>query len=709
MDDIRWFTLKNSGGFVVHMWIKGCYKTIKNNKDIRITESKTIDLAKYVDNVYEGNQVYLQVQVVGKSSGVNASEKFVYKRDSKRHAHYTISGVLGSIKLKLNSIKTEENDINYDEKQVYDCLGVEPKGKATNYSNDVQGICHDDSNWYISHGAGTKKYDRNYGEVFKIPVTQSLSKNVSGDWVRLDDCKVYNHGVLENHRFYKFFNSANEAVGAKIGEIHFGDIDCYRGHVFVPVYQNGEDGSVDAQILVFSTKNFDLEHQEILYKNEASKMTFGRLGWCAVNPNDGCLYASDSHISRNIGDGCSPVMAFKINLDNLGKGKVFTNVTEKGIDLLMPDGSEFEMAACMQGGCFDPYDTLYLVSGFEERKKHDGVFAFKLQRNVTSVLSKYISDRAYYIWVDKGRPLQTKEEAKKDWLEATWQINSAMANGTLMYSKAPESARAYFKKRPDGQLVSAIDFSFDGDALIYPEEPEGITYWDLRRTTCGDAMCGKSTLHVLRLKNNGESLIRVQDSYNLHNYNITSMETTDRYETFSPSTLRSVYNPVSQNWAILDGSGRAILEFSTSSGAEKALTVLRQFRALVEIAAVPGPGCGDKHDLGRVVLLNPVGTVNASSDVSFGFDFDIGDSCVQGLDLGSSVCKNPATERVDANQGYLFFWAAMMENPKESSFYPMNAYNERDVWRLFEMAKGYSRICFTRPNTASGRAICWFE
>ena len=709
MDDIRWFTLNNDGAFVVHMWIKGCYKTIKNNKDIRVYEKKTIDLAEYVDNVYEGNQVYLQVQVVGKSSGVNASEKFVYRRDSKRHAYYTISGMLGSVKLKLKSIKTEENDIYYDEKQVYDCVGVEPKGAATNYSNDVQGICHDTSFWYVSHGAGTKDYDRNYGEVFKVPVTHSLSKNLSANCVKLDDCKVYNHGVLEKHRFYKFFNSSNEAVGVKIGEIHFGDIDCYEGHLFVPVYQNGNDGSVDAQILIFSTVNFDLEHQEILYKNEASKMAFGRLGWCAVNPHDGCLYTSDSYISRNIGDGSSPVMAFKIDLDNIGKGKVFTNVTEKGIDLLMPDGSEFEMEACMQGGCFDPYDTLYLVSGYyTKRKKHDGVFAFKLQRNVTSVLDKYISDRAYYIWVDKGRPLQTKEEAKKDWLEASWQIKSAMTSGTLMYTKAPESARAYFKKRPDGQLVSAMDFSFDTDALTTPEEPEGITYWDLRRTTCGDAMCGKSTLHVLRLKNNGESLIHVQDSYSLHNYNITSIETTDRYESYSPNTLKSIFNPVSCNWAIVNGDGRAILEFANSTVAAEALTVLKQFRGLIEIAAVPGPGYGIKFDFGRVILLNPVGAINAPSNISSGLDFDINDSCVEGLNLGSSECKNPHTERAGSS-GYVFFWAAMLVNSKNQSFYPMNAYNEGDAWRLFNMAKGHSKLCTLNARTASGRLINWFE
>lgn len=155
----------------------------------------------------------------------------------------------------------------------YELRNTNPEECYTDFCNDIQGICHDDKYWYVSHGAGSKTADRNYGEIQMVrPGRLGIKNNYTCK--KMSDCPIwekekrwiFRDKTKVNHRFYKFFYQGRVPVGMKIGEIHIGDIDCYNGFLFVPINGNDDNKNVLAQILVFSTKTFNCIHQEVLYK-----------------------------------------------------------------------------------------------------------------------------------------------------------------------------------------------------------------------------------------------------------------------------------------------------------------------------------------------------------------------------------------------------------------------------------------------------------
>lgn len=487
----------------------------------------------------------------------------------------------------------------------YENLEYSPDNVVTDFSDDVQGICHDDEYWYISHGAGSLNYSsliggRNYGVIHQVPLL-GLDKKINYRVEQLSEgCKVYSKGKLLQHRFYKYYSlDSGKPVGIKVGEIHFGDIDYYQGFIFVPVFQSGKEGDVDAQILVFSTQTFDCVWRERLKKK--GNVYFEKLLWCAVNPLDGCLYTSDTFISSSFEGDHSPIMAFKINVALLKKlekvknrdsfaGSVFTSVNKDGIILYRGEktGSgefkarPYEIDARMQGGCFDSFDTLYLCAGFGSHEKHDGVTAFVLFRDHKDSTQEFIQTRAYYIWKDKGAPLQSEAERKKDWFEASWQINSAVQSGFIRFDGPAFAGLACTKS--DGSDESAIDFTFDGKYLFYPEEPEGITYWDLRKYA-GKSDCGwlKGCLHVLKLKNNATYILGGIDSFSVQNYVLRNLESPIKCMYYDPNRLEIKYNPISKRWVVVGKDNFPLKEFKSKNEAENAVLVMRNFKTILKI------------------------------------------------------------------------------------------------------------------------------
>lgn len=488
-----------------------------------------------------------------------------------------------------------DDNLNGTPTRKYENIGCAPKKVATNFSNDIQGICHDKDHWYISHGAGSLEYEdliggRNYGAIHTVPVGYLGKKIKFTEEKQSKGCMVYSKGILSEHRFYKYYDTiTKKPIGIKVGEIHFGDIDFYNGYIFVPVYQNGKEGDVDAQILIFSTETFDCVWQERLKKHNDY---FEKHAWCAVNPMDGCLYTSDGHISSSFEKGCSPVMAFKINFNNLEKKQypVFSCVNENGIELKRcknynptPLTEPYNLDAGTQGGCFDPFDTLYLSTGFGSHQKNDGITAFTLIRDNESSMNEFIQKRAYYIWQEKGSPLQSEEDKRKDWLKATWQICSAFQSGFLKFNGPVRAGHACTKEY---SAESAIDFSFDGDSKTRPEEPEGLTYWDLRKyakkNQVGEEWLNGS-LHALKLHNNGESLVKGEDSYSMQNYVIRNLESPLENISYDPTSLTVEKNPISKRWTVLSQEFTPLKEFETEEEAINAIQIMKQFESIIRL------------------------------------------------------------------------------------------------------------------------------
>lgn len=717
---IRYISLINSSATISHIRIQGGSQSYNIDTNILSGEKKTADLANSNGKIKEGDDVWLEAVVVGGNNNM-AIDHFKYSQYTQNTAIYTLTG--NTIENKLIFSRFLSYDDSYKDLRTYDKVNANPCNQGTNYTNDIQGICHDENAWYISQGAGKKKFDRNYGSVYKIPKGQSLGKNIEKHERNEGTCDVFDLSKGENHlahhRFYKIYNNSNKVIGFKIGEIHFGDIDCHKGFLFIPVYQNGDDGSVDAQILIFKTDTFECIHREILYKKD--KIPFNSLGWCAINPNDDCLYTSDSHISSYRFDGKnSPIMAFKIDFDRLNKGglkiddHIFTLVTPNGIQLEMPNHSEFIIIDSMQGGCFDPYDTLYLSSGYEEHEANDGIFAFKLKRDIEQVRKEYIEKRAYFIWEEHGCRPQNKEQAQQDWKDAEWQIDNAFKLGNLAFSKAPHLATVFLKKNENTLLTSPIAFDFEGAydntkplstaiSVYAPQEPEGLTYWDLRDCKkATDYGYSKASLHALLLTNNGSA--PVYDSFSMRNYNITSVEASDYIVNYNPYSLEVKYNPLTNSKVIISDGKTPIWNFSDDQDANTLISIFSQFRQLLIIGNKPS-NC-NPHDFSKAILQKPVSKTNLYQSASEVFCYS--QAYASGFNLGSTPCSNPNTQRID-NNDILFFWAATLVNSANNQDkLQLSVYNEDDAKRIVDMSKQFSKLCILNSSTEKNK-LYWFE
>lgn len=469
----------------------------------------------------------------------------------------------------------------------YENLGFSPENAKTDFCNDIHGICHDEYCWYVSQGSAIKK----------VPADH-LNKELC--YIEVKQPTITSMEFLKGRNFYKYYqsNSSTTPVGFKIDGLFFGDIDYYKGYLFVPASIKNWDSHTDSHILVFSTKTFDCVCCQPLYKKGSYR--FQKMVWCAVNPQDDCLYTSDGILSSSF-DGCkSPVMAFKINFENLGKKQipVFTCVNENGIALKRkvkintnnPEMVPYNLASGIKAGCFDPFDTLYLYSDSGSRQEHDGVTAFILQRELESTVDKFIRDRAYFIWEEKGRPLQSDDEKKQDWNEAIWQIGAVVQSGLKKYDGPAYAGYACVKnENSDSTDQSLIDLSLNGKQK---EEVGGIIYWD-NRCYISNADSGfnhkSGNLHILKWKNDNES------SFSMQNFALKNFETLYEVISYNPESLEIRYNKVSNRWVIVSRKYIPVKAFDSESEARNALPVFSQFKSLVIIGR-----CGsneETHDL----------------------------------------------------------------------------------------------------------------
>lgn len=457
----------------------------------------------------------------------------------------------------------------------YENLGFYPENVKTDFSNDIHGICHDENYWYVSHESS-----------IQIVPFGGLDKDLK--YVERKQPFGSSIGLLLSKDVYKYYqsNSSTNPVGLKVDGVCFGDIDCYKGYLFVPVFVKNGDEIVDTKILVFSIKTFDCVCCETLCKLDNVK--FKKMAWCAINPQDDCLYTSDSILSSSF-DGCkSPVMAFKINFENLEKRKypVFSCVDKNGIALkrkVKTNTNNLEIVPCefgseIQAGCFDPFDTLYLCSDSASCQEYGAVSAFTLQRELESTVDKFIRDRAYFIWEEKGRPLQSESDKKKDWFDAVWQINAMVQSGLKKYDGPAYAGLSYEKNGDlDSMNHALVMRTFDEDPF---EKVRGISYWDNRRFTndSDDGLGNRyGNLHVLKIKTG------VASTYSMQNFSLRNFETVYEIINYDPKTLKIKYNKVSNRWAIVSRDIIPVKAFETEAEAKNALPLISQFKSLVVI------------------------------------------------------------------------------------------------------------------------------
>jgi hypothetical protein len=216
--------------------------------------------------------------------------------------------------------------------EIHAYLGDYPSERETGWAENIQGVTHDEANWYFTQTM----------TIWKFPVSHNLNTRVAGP----DPAR----GILR---------AGLPAALKAEGYNHFGDFDCVRyvqpyagvhRFLFIPI----EGGAVPG-IAVF--RGDDLSYiGRWLLPNEMNAPL------CAYNPGDGLLY-----IGSSLQIDGRPVLrhlkAFRVDFWQLLAGKVVMQhvksasiVDEAGKLLTLPYG---------QGACFTPDGgRMYLVNGY---------------------------------------------------------------------------------------------------------------------------------------------------------------------------------------------------------------------------------------------------------------------------------------------------------------------------------------------------------
>ena len=194
-----------------------------------------------------------------------------------------------------------------------------PKDRENGWSEEVNGVCHDTTNWFFTQN----------GNLWKFPITHRLGNEVKSE------------------------NKAKGILLNKYGH-HLGDFDCYKGYLFIPVTDDGKP-----HIAVFSANDLSLVTKQTIQRNGSY---FTGLGWCAVNPKDGRLYTSDKHVKKPVASDSTPVLIYDIDIAAIQK-KSGDFLKYRASMILNDDKGNALTREHMQGGCFDNDNHLHITNG----------------------------------------------------------------------------------------------------------------------------------------------------------------------------------------------------------------------------------------------------------------------------------------------------------------------------------------------------------
>ncbi|MBW2703639.1 MAG: hypothetical protein JRF33_22715 [Deltaproteobacteria bacterium] len=249
----------------------------------------------------------------------------------------------------------------------YTFRGDYPKNWQGGYTNEIQGVAHDASNWFFSKNDPPR--------LLKVPVQHDLKS----------------HFYNEDPDAGIFVINLSETPLSDEGYNHFGDIDYHDGHVLVPVYKQGDE-SVPTVVAVFASP----QGRDFEYIGSAELTEQRSAGWLAVNPVDGYLYSSDSELSTS-----APLRRYSIEIDS-ENNQVFTEyvgstLIQSGETVFLPGGYSqvngqtifVEWLDHMQGGAFSKRGHLYLVNGYYRafERSEGGIWVFSLDEDVATVVA----------------------------------------------------------------------------------------------------------------------------------------------------------------------------------------------------------------------------------------------------------------------------------------------------------------------------------
>lgn len=198
-------------------------------------------------------------------------------------------------------------------------LGNFPHHRQNGWSEKLQGVANDDRNWFFTQ----------INQLWKFPVSHDLNREVTQP--------NHSKGIFRS------------GIPSKLnGYNHFGDLDHYRGFLFIPV-----EGDIRTpRIAVFKASNLEYVDSYPLERQQQA-------GWVAIHPRSGFLYTSNNKIDR----ANNPIYIYKFDLQRLQQGE-FKLSYYGNFYLRNENGYKIEIKPYLQGGIFSSNsDTLYLVNG----------------------------------------------------------------------------------------------------------------------------------------------------------------------------------------------------------------------------------------------------------------------------------------------------------------------------------------------------------
>ncbi|MFK7905764.1 MAG: hypothetical protein AB8B69_11595, partial [Chitinophagales bacterium] len=244
-------------------------------------------------------------------------------------------------------------------------LGQYPSDSDNNWSDNLQGVTHDESNWYFTQMT----------KLWKFPFSHDLNKKLNGPNAAQ---QIYQVKIPSNL--------------AKQGYNHFCDLDYYKGYLFVPIegykyvyVESQKKPSPFFKPLPPQRKKQNLTPLMLVYKASnlqyigSYKMTKQtNAGWCAIHHQSQILYTSSSSISHS--SNARKIHRYRIDFNSLKQGKVVLTFKDY-YNLYNESGSKTQdIKKYMQGGDFsEDGKYLFLVNGRDSndtKAKDGGVWVF---------------------------------------------------------------------------------------------------------------------------------------------------------------------------------------------------------------------------------------------------------------------------------------------------------------------------------------------
>ncbi len=219
-----------------------------------------------------------------------------------------------------------------------DYLADYPSNYNPGWAENLQGVAHDQGNWFF-----TQKE-----KLWKFPLSHDINRNIKNG-IPVGINRVEMPSLLKH-----------------AGYNHFGDLDHYRGFLFIPIEGSGKPG-----IAVFRASDLAFLGSYTLTQQVWA-------GWCAVRLEVNGLYL---YSSNNQVDAANPIFRYRIDLQKLQANPptVGSAFQYMGFVQLFHGITPISIPQYLQGGEFSPDGShLFLVNGKSTGKVTDGgIWVFK--------------------------------------------------------------------------------------------------------------------------------------------------------------------------------------------------------------------------------------------------------------------------------------------------------------------------------------------